>query len=186
MRIKEVIVVEGKDDTAAIKRAVEADTIETNGAALNDVVFKQIELAMERRGVIIFTDPDYQGERIRRLISERFPSCKHAFLPREKAFSKKMDDIGIENASPEAIRYALRHAKKEKRQSEAQIGWNDLHAAGLVGNGDAKRRRERLGALLHIGYANGKQFLRRLHAFRITKAEFQQALKRMFDEEKSE
>ncbi|GAK04854.1 ribonuclease M5 [Geomicrobium sp. JCM 19037] len=29
MKIKECIVVEGRDDTVAIKRAVEADTIET-------------------------------------------------------------------------------------------------------------------------------------------------------------
>ncbi len=35
MRIKEFIVVEGKDDTTAIKRAVNADTIETNGSAIN-------------------------------------------------------------------------------------------------------------------------------------------------------
>jgi hypothetical protein len=33
--IKEVIVVEGKDDTVAIKRAVEADTIETGGSAID-------------------------------------------------------------------------------------------------------------------------------------------------------
>ena len=32
--IKEMIVVEGKDDTAAIRRAVEADTIETGGSAI--------------------------------------------------------------------------------------------------------------------------------------------------------
>lgn len=33
MKIKEIIVVEGKDDTAAVQRAVDADTIETNGSA---------------------------------------------------------------------------------------------------------------------------------------------------------
>ena len=33
--IKEVIVVEGRDDTVAIRRAVEADTIETGGSAIN-------------------------------------------------------------------------------------------------------------------------------------------------------
>ena len=32
--IKEIIVVEGKDDTVAIKRAVEAETIETGGSAI--------------------------------------------------------------------------------------------------------------------------------------------------------
>ncbi|MCT6903202.1 MAG: ribonuclease M5, partial [Lactobacillus sp.] len=36
MQIKEIIVVEGKDDTTAIKRAVQADTIETNGSAISE------------------------------------------------------------------------------------------------------------------------------------------------------
>lgn len=36
MKIKEIIVVEGRDDTVAIKRAVDADTIETNGSAVNE------------------------------------------------------------------------------------------------------------------------------------------------------
>ena len=71
MKIKEIIVVEGKDDTAAIKKAVDADTIETNGSAINDrVQFNKIRLAQETRGVIIFTDPDFPGEKIRKTIAE--------------------------------------------------------------------------------------------------------------------
>ena len=40
-KIKEIIVVEGKDDTVAIKRAVNADTIETNGSAVNESVLSR-------------------------------------------------------------------------------------------------------------------------------------------------
>ena len=65
MKIKEIIVVEGKDDTTAIKRAVNADTIETNGSAVNDETIEKIKLAQTTRGVIIFTDPDFPGEKIR-------------------------------------------------------------------------------------------------------------------------
>src|SRR5690606_2326973 len=97
--IKEIIVVEGKDDTVSIKRAVEADTIETGGSALHKRTIERIRLAQERRGVIIFTDPDYAGERIRKLISQKVPGCKHAFITQEDACYK--DDIGVENASPE-------------------------------------------------------------------------------------
>ena len=39
LHINEVIVVEGKDDTTAIKRAVGADTIETNGSAISEETF---------------------------------------------------------------------------------------------------------------------------------------------------
>ena len=44
MKIKEIIVVEGKDDTTAIKRAVDADTIETNGSALNQETIEKLNL----------------------------------------------------------------------------------------------------------------------------------------------
>ena len=60
-----------------------------------------IKAAQKRRGVIIFTDPDFAGEKIRKKIAQEVPGCKHAFLPREEA--KKDGDIGIENASPESI-----------------------------------------------------------------------------------
>lgn len=41
MKIREVIVVEGRDDTAKLKQAVDADTIETNGSAVNDAVINR-------------------------------------------------------------------------------------------------------------------------------------------------
>lgn len=63
MKIKEIIVVEGRDDTARVKMAVDADTIETNGSAIGDTVIQQVRLAQGDEGVIILTDPDFPGER---------------------------------------------------------------------------------------------------------------------------
>ncbi|AJY77641.1 ribonuclease M5 [Paenibacillus beijingensis] len=182
--IKEVIVVEGKDDTAAIKRAVEADTIETNGSAVGEEVLKRIALAKERRGIIIFTDPDHAGERIRKIVSQRVPGCKHAFLPQEEALYK--GDIGVENASPEAIRRALRSVRTEAEGGAGEISWDDLVKAGLIVHPDAARRRLLMGNLLGIGYANGKQFFKRCTSFRITKSEFAAALLTMEEERSRE
>ncbi|RXZ79264.1 ribonuclease M5 [Paenibacillaceae bacterium] len=175
--IKEIIVVEGKDDTTAIKRAVEADTIETGGSAIGEAVLKRIELAKERRGVIIFTDPDHAGERIRKIVASRVPGCKHAFLSQEEALYKS--DIGVENASPEAIRRALSKLRTEFDGTVAASGpavtWNDLMAAGLIVHPDAAWRRLTMGNLLGIGYANGKQFYKRCTMFQISLDEFQEA-----------
>ncbi|KKC48381.1 MULTISPECIES: ribonuclease M5 [unclassified Paenibacillus] len=178
--IKEIIVVEGKDDTAAIRRAVEADTIETNGSAIGEEVLRRIELAMQRRGVIIFTDPDHAGERIRKIVSQRVPGCKHAFLPQEDALYK--GDIGVENASPEAVRRALASVRTEGDPEKAEITNADLLEAGLLVHGDAARRRLLMGNRLGIGYCNGKQFLKRCASFQITKEEFGQALRQMEEE----
>ena len=57
-KIKEIIVVEGRDDTRRIKEAVVADTLETRGSAIDKSILALIAKAQETRGVIVFTDPD--------------------------------------------------------------------------------------------------------------------------------
>ncbi|UJF33130.1 ribonuclease M5 [Paenibacillus hexagrammi] len=171
--IKEVIVVEGKDDTAAIRRAVQADTIETGGSAIGAAVLKRIALAQERRGVIIFTDPDHAGERIRKIVAAKVPGCKHAFISQEQAEYK--GDIGVENASPETIRHALSHLRTEYEAAVSMVTWEDLIDAGLIVHPEAASRRLEVGKKLGIGYCNGKQFYKRCAMFQITREEFEAA-----------
>lgn len=178
--IREIIVVEGRDDTVAVRRAVEAETIETGGSAIGDSVLKRIEMAQQRRGVIIFTDPDHAGERIRKIVSARVPGCKHAFLTREEATRKA--NIGVENASPEAIARALAQVRTEMAPDEAaepEITMERLMAAGLLVHPQAAARRLEMGKLLGIGYCNGKQFYKRCRVFRIGREEFAEAYGKM-------
>jgi ribonuclease M5 len=174
-----MIVVEGKDDTTAIKRALGADTIETGGSAIGEDVLRRIELAQERRGVIIFTDPDAPGERIRKIVAERVPAAKHAFLTKDEARGAR--GLGVEHATDEAIRRAIERVRGPESGSSAdpEIAWEDLLDAGLIVHASSARRRERMGELLGIGYANGKQFHKRCLMFRITPEEFAAALEQL-------
>ncbi|MED2971605.1 ribonuclease M5 [Fictibacillus sp. B-59209] len=183
MKIKEIIVVEGKSDTIVIQNAVNADTIETNGSEISDETIEQIRLAQEKRGVIVFTDPDYPGERIRKIISNKIPGCKHAFLPKKEAMARNKKGIGVEHASKDSIREALRHVKEEYIEETEKISWNDLVTAGLIGGQQAKARREKLGKSLKIGYMNGKQLHKRLMMFQITERQFADAMKEILQEE---
>jgi ribonuclease M5 len=176
MKIKEIIVVEGKDDTTAIKRAVDADTIETNGSALSEETIEKIKLAQKKRGVIIFTDPDFPGEKIRKTIARHVPECKHAFLPKEAAIEKNGKGVGVEHASSEMIREALRHAQIMKESVIEEITTDDLITAGLIGGNGSRERREKIGKLLKIGYTNGKQLHKRLMMFQITREDFAAAV----------
>lgn len=187
MKIKEVIVVEGKDDTSKILQAVSADTIETNGSAINKETLDRIQHAQEKRGVIIFTDPDYPGERIRHIIDQHVPGCKHAFLTRDQAKSNHAKDksLGIEHAKPEVIREALSAVYELMDEEEGEITKADLLSAGLIGGKKSKQRRIQLGELLHIGHTNGKQLLKRLTQFQITKKEFDEALFTLQQEERN-
>ena len=178
MIIKEIIVVEGRDDSAKIRQAVDADTIETNGSAINKRILQQISHAKEKRGVIVFTDPDYPGERIRHMINQAVPGCKHAFLTKEKARAKHSHNksLGIEHASIIDIQRALSDVYELIEREESEITKEDLISYGLIGGPGSRLKREKLGERLQIGHTNGKQLLKRLMMFQITKAQFEQAI----------
>jgi len=185
MKIKEIIVVEGKDDTRAIQRALDADTIETNGSAVNKQTLEKIKLAQETRGVIVLTDPDFPGEKIRKAIAEYVPDCKHAFIHKCEAKPKNGRGIGVEHATPETIRLALSDAQTMSDELKELVTKDELVNAGLIGGPFAAGRRERLGELLKIGYTNGKQLHKRLMMFQIPRKSFFQALEIVLQEEQS-
>ncbi|WP_380026514.1 ribonuclease M5 [Effusibacillus consociatus] len=173
MKIKEVIVVEGLHDKIAIERAVEADCLISGGSAVSESFLKQVERAQRERGVIIFTDPDYPGERIRKIVAKRVPGCKHAFLPKEEAMEN--GDIGIENASPESIRRALEAVRTEWAGAEEQFSWLEIQQLGLTGLPNSAELRDQLGRILGIGHGNAKTFWKKLNMLGITRAEWEAA-----------
>ncbi|WP_165912571.1 ribonuclease M5 [Effusibacillus lacus] len=173
IKIKEIIVVEGLHDKIAIDRAVEADCLITGGSAVSDTLLKQVERAQKERGVILFTDPDYPGERIRKQVAQRVPGCKHAFLPREEATAN--GDVGIENASPESIRRALESVRTEWEGAEEEFSWREMQEYGLTGLADSAEKREQLGKILGIGRCNAKTFWKRINMLGVTRAEWEAA-----------
>lgn len=172
--IKEVIVVEGRDDVTAVKAAVDAEIIAVGGFGINYKVINRIKEAQKRQGVIVLTDPDYAGEKIRRIISKRVSGIKHAYISREEG--TKGDDIGVENAVPEAIIKALEGAKALSKEKREEFNLADLMFFKLTGDKDSKIRREFLGKELRVGYGNANQLLSRLNNYEITKEEFVNAM----------
>ena len=173
--LKEVLVVEGKMDVVAIDKAVEADCLITGGFTLSKKTLDDIEKAYQKRGIIILTDPDSAGERIRKFLAKRFPEAKHAFVPAEDATAH--NDIGIEQAKPDAIRKALAKVRTHSMEPSETFTSADLIRAGLSGGAEAGRRRAKLGAALGLGFANAKTFLKRLNHYGVTREEFEAALK---------
>ena len=174
--IQETIVVEGKDDESAVKHAVNAEVIITNGLGINEKIIERIKTAQQRTGVIIFTDPDFPGEKIRKIICSKIAGCKHAYLPRK--YSRKGSDIGIENASPEHIIQALSKVQTEGKDNKL-FTMGHMVDAGLIMEASSRQRREEMGEVLGIGYGNAKQFLKRLNHYNITMKEFQEALEKI-------
>ena len=164
-------------DVRAVRRAVEADCIITDGFRLRSTAIENIRAAYEKRGIIVLTDPDTVGERIRARLTEMFPRARHAFIPVEDATNLSDGDIGVEQASPAAIRAALEKVRTPMDAPAEIFSMSDLMAHGLTGTEDAAARRAHIGRRLGLGFANAKTFLRRLNTYGVTREEFASALK---------
>ena len=179
--LKEVLIVEGKNDVAAVKRAVEADCIVTGGFHFVGRTLKNISAAYERRGIIILTDPDSAGENIRKFLTRKFPNAKHAYIPRDEATAN--DDVGIEQAKPESIRRALAKVRTLELSPRAEFTAAEMIPFGLAGGEGSSNLRDKVGAALGIGYGNVKTFVRRLNSYGVTRAEFEEALNHVLPKE---
>jgi len=178
LKINEIIVVEGRDDVTAIKRVVDAHIIALNGfsALSKKTINKMVELSKDN-DLILFTDPDFAGKKIRDTLKRYIPNIKHAFVSQKDAI--KNDNIGVENASDEVILEALKNIITANQNVEDRFNISDLIDNGFVSGSNAKERRVMLGDILKIGYYNAKQLLKALNSFNISREEFEKAVKKM-------
>ena len=180
-KISQIIVIEGRDDTVNLQRYFDVKTYETRGSAINQEDLERIARLHDLHGVIVFTDPDVNGERIRRMIMTAIPSVQHAFLRRDEAAPKsknKGKSLGIEHASYEDLKAALSQVTKHfEKKTDFDITRLDLIRLGFLAGNDSRKRREFLGEELRIGYSNGKQLPKRLELFGIGLTDVENVMK---------
>lgn len=160
MRVKEVIVVEGRYDKNTVSQVVDATVVALGGfSVFNDrekLSFLR-RLAMER-GLIVLTDSDGAGFVIRNYLKGALPKdrVKQAYIPdihgkeRRKRTPGKEGKLGVEGMRPEVILEALRRCGATFEDGEAQLSRSapltkaDLFALGLTGTPDSASRRQAL------------------------------------------
>ncbi len=174
MRIKEIIVVEGKHDTQKLQSCIECDTLETCGCRLTKERIELIRQLQKKRGVIIFTDPDVPGEKIRNAINTQVPGCKNAFI--EKRLAKTSKKVGVEHAKPQDIKDALSHLMTYEVQVSETLSLKEFHALGLNGRNNSAQLREMLGNTLFIGKCNAKTLWKRLNMLGLSVKEVEHLL----------
>lgn len=162
-RINEIVVVEGKTDTAILKELFDVDTIETHGLALDQKTLDLIQKISQTRGIIVLTDPDYPGMKIRNQINEAVDHCKNAFVQKKDAIGKKK--LGIAEARKEAIIEALENVVTFSNREES-ITWSEFLSLDIIGH---KEKRIYIYDKFHLGYGNVKTLFKRLNMVGITK-----------------
>ena len=168
IHLRQAVVVEGRYDKAKLASILDAVIIETGGFR----IFKDKEkLAMlreiaRRQGLVILTDSDTAGFRIRRYLGGSIPKEQiiNAYIPdifgKEKRKDKPSAEgkLGVEGVPAEVIRKALEQAGVFAEPAEKQtrrITKTDLMEQGFSGGANSSRLRERLKKKLglpeHLG-----------------------------------
>lgn len=164
VRVREVIVVEGKYDLNTLKQVLDATVITTEGFGIFHQKDKLNLIARmaKARGVVILTDSDGAGFVIRNHLKGCLDPglVKHAYIPdipgkeRRKAQPSKEGKLGVEGMSREVLLAALRRAGATLDDvSEAaggKITKADLYALGLSGTPDSAQRRAELKRRLEL------------------------------------
>lgn len=169
--MKNIIVVEGYHDESKIKAVYpNLDVIVTNGSEISKETLNLIKKLSEDNEIVIFTDPDYPGERIRKKILEIAPNAKQLFLRKKDCISNNNKKVGIEHASKELIKEAL-DSILIVNKNENNLDMNDLFDLGLIGSNNSAILREKLADYLNLGKPNGKTILKRLNILGLKKDE---------------
>ncbi|WP_018659756.1 ribonuclease M5 [Allofustis seminis] len=185
-RIKEIIVVEGVNDTKNLKHFLDVDTIETNGSAISKETIALIKKAQQYRGVIVLTDPDFPGESIRKIIMHHVPDAMHAFIPQSDALPQNKGSVGVEHAGEDAIMHALHHKYQPEWVKDNKISLSFLRKMHLMDHPHAQKNRDRLSESLHIGHVNAKQLKKRLEMFDISEEQVEEIMTQIKQGEKDE
>ena len=158
VKIKEAILVEGRYDRNTLAQIVDAPILETAGFGIfrDKEQMRLLRRVAERRGLIVFTDPDGAGFVIRNHVRSAIPGqyLKHAYVPdimgkeRRKRTGGKEGKLGVEGMKPEIILDALRRAgatiEGEEGASSKGITKQDLMELGLSGGPDSSAKRRDL------------------------------------------
>lgn len=171
--IFEVIVVEGKSDVAFLQTFLKADFIITNGSANDGYDRKYLIEIANRRGIIILTDPDYPGNKIRQEIESFIPSCKHAFIRKEYSIKKRK--VGVAESTKEEVLRALENVVTFNKNVKGTLTPTDLFLLGISGANSSENKKKIIDRF-HIGNCNSKTMLKRLNMLNVSKEELEQVI----------
>lgn len=178
---KPVIVVEGKTDIEKVKKVVDAIFVSTNGSEVPRETLEYIKTLSQTRQVIILTDPDYPGLRIRELVSSYVPCCYHAYVDRKKASNGKK--LGVAESPLDEIKKALKDAKcYEGKEEIYRYNLSDFYQLGLSGKANSSFLREKVYEHYSLGYGNAKTLMNRLSIINVSKDELKEYISEVTNE----
>ncbi len=164
IKIKEAVIVEGKYDKIKLSGILDAVIIETDGFGIFKDKEKQklIRFLAENKGIIIMTDSDSAGFKIRSFIKNitRSENIKNVFMPdiygkeKRKTETSKEGKLGVEGIKKEIIIDALQKAgvfcDESQRDSVREITHTDFFEDNISGGENSSEIRKALARELDL------------------------------------
>lgn len=154
IKIKEAIVVEGKYDKIKLSRLFDTLIIPTNGFDIykNKTKLNMLRQVAEKNGIIILTDSDSAGFRIRNHIRNCLGDVpvKNAYIPEVEGKEKRKDTpskegfLGVEGIDDNVIIEAVMSQTQQVEKSDDKITKTDFYELGLTGGADSVQKRAML------------------------------------------
>ncbi len=158
IKIDRVVVVEGRYDKIKLSSVIDGIIIETDGFGIFNDKEKQklIRKLAETNGLLILTDSDSAGFKIRSFIRGIVPAeqIKHAYIPdifgkeKRKAEPSKEGKLGVEGVKVQVITEALEKAgvlcEETENKQRKEITKLDLYEDGISGKPDSEALRKKL------------------------------------------
>ncbi len=164
IKLNEAVIVEGKYDKIKLSGILDTVIIETDGFAIFKDKEKQrlIRFLAEKRGIIILTDSDSAGFKIRSFIKgiTKSENVKNVYIPdiygkeKRKAEASKEGKLGVEGMKTEIILDALEKAgvlySENNKKQGREITHTDFFEDGISGGENSSEIRKNLAKELGL------------------------------------
>lgn len=208
LKIKEAVVVEGRHDKIALSELIDTIIVSVDGFSVysDKSKIRFLRLLAQKSGIIIFTDSDWAGRRIRSYIK----SCvsvgvvKHAYIPqisgkeRRKSRASAEGFLGVEGINQTLLKNILRKigvspedtdeasaycegnsldAALHKAQPKKLITKTDFYTDGITGGSCSSEMRKKLCTFLGLPENLSSNSLLQLLNCGYTPEEYENAIK---------
>lgn len=180
LKVREVIIVEGKYDKQRLSQFIEGTIVTTSGFRVFKDKEKQnlIRKLSKEKGLVIMTDSDSAGLVIRNFLKGIVPdaSIKNCYVPQIEGKEKRKDApskegyLGVEGLSEDVLREALEKCgvgagSSEYNSTREPITKTGLFEMGLSGRENSAQIRKQLMKKLELpSYLSANAFLEVLNS----------------------
>ena len=193
IKIDEAVIVEGKYDKIKLSAILDTVIIETDGFAIFKDKEKQklIRFLSEKRGIIIMTDSDSAGFKIRSFINSitKSENIKNVYIPdiygkeKRKTEASKEGKLGVEGMKTEIIMSALEKAgvfcSENEKEDSREITHTDFFEDGISGGENSSEIRKALARSLQLPERMSSSALLKIINLYMTYDEYKDAINKL-------